>query len=400
MSERKKLKFISSVTIMNTPMKKQRFIVDDMIYPGLHILSGDPKIGKSWLMMDICLSIAKGEKFLGRRTEKGHVVYMALEDTFVSLQSRMYELTDEPSDNLQYLLLSNSIGNGLEEDLQECKKLFPDLKLIVIDTLQKVRETVDMKYGTDYKELSLLKSIADQLEIAIILVHHNRKTHDVNPNNMISGTNGIAGCADGLLVFTRNGNQAKLNISGRGAPSMELNLSREKAKWKLLDAVPEYKPDLFSYAVHDFMCEKKSMRGTATDICKMLKEKFPEQDFNNNWLYRDLLQHNDEVRSLGIDYGKTKRNGIRNIYINYDVVRDSSGGKKLYAESVVPAVPQCHKNVQDTLTKATVDDMCTESNAVPDNSQEAGDFIQLMADKLHEKLTSQGYSVPRFNSER
>lgn len=381
-------------------MKKQRFIVDDMIYPGLHILSGDPKIGKSWLMMDMCLSIAKGEKFLGRRTEKGHVVYMALEDTFVSLQSRMYELTDEPSDNLQYLLLSNSIGNGLEEDLQECKKLFPDLKLVVIDTLQKVRETVDMKYGTDYKELSLLKSIADQLEIAIILVHHNRKTHDVNPNNMISGTNGIAGCADGLLVFTRNGNQAKLNISGRGAPSMELNLSREKAKWKLLDAVPEYKPDLFSYAVHDFMCEKKSMRGTATDICKMLKEKFPEQDFNNNWLYRDLLQHDDEVRSLGIDYGKTKRNGIRNIYINYDVVRDSSGGKKLYAESVVPAVPQCHKNVQDTLTKATVDDMCTESNAVPDNSQEAGDFIQLMADKLHEKLTSQGYSVPRFNSER
>lgn len=400
MSERKKLKFISSVTIMNTPMKKQRFIVDDMIYPGLHILSGDPKIGKSWLMMDMCLSIAKGEKFLGRRTEKGHVVYMALEDTFVSLQSRMYELTDEPSDNLQYLLLSNSIGNGLEEDLQECKKLFPDLKLVVIDTLQKVRETVDMKYGTDYKELSLLKSIADQLEIAIILVHHNRKTHDVNPNNMISGTNGIAGCADGLLVFTRNGNQAKLNISGRGAPSMELNLSREKAKWKLLDAVPEYKPDLFSYAVHDFMCEKKSMRGTATDICKMLKEKFPEQDFNNNWLYRDLLQHDDEVRSLGIDYGKTKRNGIRNIYINYDVVRDSSGGKKLYAESVVPAVPQCHKNVQDTLTKVTVDDMCTESNAVPDNSQEAGDFIQLMADKLHEKLTSQGYSVPRFNSER
>ena len=66
-----------------------------IIYPGLHILSGDPKIGKSWMIMDMCLSIAKGEKFLGRRTEKGHVVYMALEDTFVSLQSRMYELTKE-----------------------------------------------------------------------------------------------------------------------------------------------------------------------------------------------------------------------------------------------------------------------------------------------------------------
>ena len=95
MSERKKLEFISSITIMNTPMKKQKFIVDEIIYPELHILSDDPKIGKSWMMMDMCLSIAKGEKFLGRRTEKGHVVYMALEDKFVSLQSRMYEFTKE-----------------------------------------------------------------------------------------------------------------------------------------------------------------------------------------------------------------------------------------------------------------------------------------------------------------
>ena len=57
---------------MNTPMKKQKFIVDEIIYPELHILSDDPKIGKSWMMMDMCLSIAKGEKFLGRRTEKGY----------------------------------------------------------------------------------------------------------------------------------------------------------------------------------------------------------------------------------------------------------------------------------------------------------------------------------------
>lgn len=400
MSERKKLEFISSVTIMNAPMKKQRFIVDEMIYPGLHILSGDPKIGKSWMMMDMCLSIAKGEKFLGRKTEKGHVVYMALEDTFISLQSRMYELTDEPSDNLQYLLLGNSIGNGLEEDLQECKRLFSDLKLVVIDTLQKVRETVDMKYGTDYKELSVMKSIADQLEIAIVLVHHNRKTHDSNPNNMISGTNGIAGCADGLLVFTRNGNQAKLNISGRGAPSLELNLSREKAKWKLLDDVPEYKPDLFSFAVHDFMFEQKSVRGTASEICKMLKEKFPEQDFNNNWLYRDLLQHDDEIRSLGIDYGKTKSNGVRSIYISYNVEKDSSGGKRLCAESVVPVVPQCPESVQDTLPAVTTGDNIVENNAVPENSQANGDFIQMIADGLHARLTNQGYNVPRFNSER
>lgn len=76
MSERKKLKIISSTEIMNTPMKKQRFIIDGMIYPGIHILSGDPKIGKSWMVLDMCLAVAKGEKFLGRKTEQGQVVYI------------------------------------------------------------------------------------------------------------------------------------------------------------------------------------------------------------------------------------------------------------------------------------------------------------------------------------
>ena len=74
MTERKKINFISSVEIMNTPMKKQRFIVEGIIYPGIHILSGDPKIGKSWMMLDMCLAVAKGEDFFGRKTERGQVV--------------------------------------------------------------------------------------------------------------------------------------------------------------------------------------------------------------------------------------------------------------------------------------------------------------------------------------
>ena len=184
MGERKKLEIISSTEIMNTPMKKQRFIVDGMIYLGVHILSGDPKIGKSWMVLDMCLAVANGEKFFGRKTEQGQVVYMALEDTFGSLQSRLYELTDEPSENLSFTLIANSIGSGLEDDLRECKKMFPNLKMVVIDTLQKIRTAVDAKYGADYHELSVLKGLADSLEIAVILVHHNRKAHDSNPNNL------------------------------------------------------------------------------------------------------------------------------------------------------------------------------------------------------------------------
>ena len=399
MDERKKLKLISSVEIMNTPMKRQRFIVDGMIYPGMHILSGDPKIGKSWMMLDMCLAVAKGEDFLSRKTEQGQVVYMALEDTFISLQSRLYELTDEPSEKLSFALIANSIGNGLEDDLRECKKMFPELKMIVINTLQKIRNTVDTKYGADYRELSVLKSIADQLGIAIVLVHHNRKAHDSNPNNLISGTNGIAGCADGLLVFTRNGENAKLHISGRGAPSLELNLKRENSKWILLDNAPVSVPDIFSFTIHDFMCEKKSLSGTASEICSMLKEKFPEQKFNCNWLYRDLLQHDDEIRLLGIDYGKTKSNGVRKIFITYAANRDSSGGKILCSENTVPANPESAANADVDLHEVDCAELPIEKNAdpaVPVKIMNSNSLIDMAAEMMQRSIAKQGITVPAF----
>lgn len=402
MDERKKLELISSVEIMNTPMKKQRFIVDGMIYPGIHILSGDPKIGKSWMMLDMYLAVAKGEDFLKRKTERGQVVYMALEDTFVSLQSRMYELTDEPSENLFFTLLANSIGNGLEEDLQECKKMFPDLKMIVIDTLQKIRNNIDTKYGADYRELSVLKSIADSLGSAIVLVHHNRKAHDSNPNNLISGTNGIAGCADGLLVFTRNGENAKLHISGRGAPSLELNLKRERSKWILLDDAPKSEPDIFSFTIHDFMLENNSVSGTASEICSILKQKFPEQDFNYNWLYRDLLQHNDEIRALGIDYGKTKSNGIRKIFISYDSNRDNSGSKKLCTENAVPADPENVANADYSLIEVEDAELPSEESAVPAVPVEqtrSDALIAMAAEMMRRSVLKQGVTVPAFSAD-
>lgn len=399
MTERKKINFISSVEIMNTPMKKQRFIVDGMIYPGIHILSGDPKIGKSWMMLDMCLAVAKGENFLSRKTERGQVVYMALEDTFISLQSRMYELTDEPSENLFFTLLANSIGSGLEEDLRDCKKMFSDLKMIVIDTLQKIRNSIDMKYGADYQELSILKSIADQLGIAIVLVHHNRKARDSNPNNLISGTNGIAGCADGLLVFTRSGENAKLHISGRGAPSLELNLKREKSKWILLDDAPESVSDIFPFIIHDFMLEKNSVSGAASEICSMLKEKFPEQDFNCNWLYRDLLQHDDEIHTLGIDYGKTKSNGVRKIFISYTSERDSSGGKILCSENAVPAVPKNLANADNSLTEIEGTELLGEENAVPVKPMQGEALIAMAAEMMKRSLVKEGIIVPSFSAD-
>ena len=179
------LTLYSSVFIMNTPIKPAEFLVEKLFTRGLYILAGAPKVGKSWLVLDLCLSVAKGEKFLGHDTKCGGVVYLSLEDSLLRLQNRLYELTEEPSDNLSFALTSGVLGDELEKQIENCKKKDSNLKLVVIDTLQKVRSGTESTYGSDYKELSSLKAVADRLGITILIVHHTRKCYDKDPFNTI-----------------------------------------------------------------------------------------------------------------------------------------------------------------------------------------------------------------------
>ncbi len=99
-----------------------------------------------------------------------------------------------PSDIVLEVSSSESIGSGLEEQIENFKKEHSDLKVVFIDTLQMIRESTDNGYGSDYKELFVLKNLADKLEIAIVVVHHTRKCSDSDPFNMISGSTGSEAC--------------------------------------------------------------------------------------------------------------------------------------------------------------------------------------------------------------
>lgn len=189
--------------IMETPYAPMDYIIDGLLASGLYILAGAPKVGKSWLALDMCLNVARGESVLGRETHSGEVLFLCLEDNYTRIQNRIYELTDEPTEKLFFSIMSDSIGDGLEAQLAQFKSEHDNLKLVVIDTLQKVRDGTETGYGNDYKELSLLKSLADQLKLAIIVVHHTRKCRDGDPFNMISGSTGLTGCVDGS-IFSAN----------------------------------------------------------------------------------------------------------------------------------------------------------------------------------------------------
>ena len=143
------LKTVNCEQLMTTPLKPIEFCVDGMLSTGLFILAGAPKVGKSWLALDMALSIAKGEKLLGRETKRGTALYLCLEDSYTRIQNRLFELTSEPSENLHFAIMAGMLGGVLEKQIEQFKSQHIDLKIIIIDTLQKIRSGDEASYASD-----------------------------------------------------------------------------------------------------------------------------------------------------------------------------------------------------------------------------------------------------------
>lgn len=329
----KKLITRSCEEIMTTVYKPIEFVIDGLIAQGLYILAGAPKVGKSWLALDMCLSIAKGEKILGLKTSQGTALYLCLEDSYARIQNRLYELTDEPTEMLYFSVMSDPIGGGLEEQIEGFVSEHRDLKIVFIDTLQMVRGSTDSGYGSDYKDLSVLKALADKLEITVIVVHHTRKCKDSDPFNMISGSTGISGCVDGSLVLIENkrgSRNAKLYCVGRDIENAEINLQFDSdlKKWVVTDepSAPKGKDNIFLAALYVYIKKKVDFSGTASELIEKLKS-VSDETFYSNRVTRDLVQNGYTLRKYGIDFQyKRTRNG-RLIILHYDRERDSSDSK-------------------------------------------------------------------------
>lgn len=171
-----KLKTVDAETLLSTPMSKTMFIVDGLISQGVNVISGASKIGKSWLMLWLGLQVAQGNSIWGLPTLQCDVLYLSLEDTQRRIKDQLYNLTDSAPDNLYFAVTSGLIGGGLEEQITDFLTEHPATKLVIIDTLQKVRDSKGSAgkagmYGNDYDDISSIKHIADGFNIAILLVH-------------------------------------------------------------------------------------------------------------------------------------------------------------------------------------------------------------------------------------
>ena len=312
------LKTVDAETLQSTPMAQILYILEGLIPQGVIILSGASKAGKSWPVLWLALMVAQGLPVWGLPTLRCDVLYLSLEDTPRRLQNRLYNLTDTAPDNLYFAVTSGLIGSGLEEQLIAFLSCHPNTKLIIIDTLQKVRDSrggtgKTRMYGNDYDDISRIKSIADSFNISIVLVHHLRKLQDSDdPFNDVSGSTGIIGAADTNFILRRkrSGNDATLLVSGRDVEYQELTLQFNDLVWELVERKTSediHKAELpqFLFQVLDFMRSRTEWVGTATELLSEMQE----QEVTHRMVTKYLGQFACEVlEPMGIEY-LTKRTG-------------------------------------------------------------------------------------------
>ena len=236
-----KLETITAEDLQNRTYDPTHFLVDELVPEGLHILAGAPKIGKSWLASWLCLCVSQGQPLWYFATTQGEVLYLSLEDSFQRIQTRLFDLTEDAPPTLHFAIMADTLKRGLEQQIEQFLAEHPTTKLVVIDTLQRVRGTGSDSnlYANDYQDIGLLKNLADKQHIAVLLIHHLRKLHDDDPMNMISGSTGLSGAADSAFVLQKNArsaNAASLHCTGRDIPdrTLKLELGEDDHIWKLL----------------------------------------------------------------------------------------------------------------------------------------------------------------------
>ena len=257
-------------------------VIEGLLYQGTYLFVGSPKIGKSFFMAQLAYHVSTGTPLWDYPVKKGTVLYLALEDDYRRLQERMYRMFGTDStENLYFSVSSKPLGNGLTDQLSGFIREHPDTMLVIIDTLQKIREvdSDSYSYAKDYEIINQLKQFSDSWGICLLLVHHTRKQKSSDNFDMISGTNGLLGCADGAFMLykeTRTSNKATLEISGRDQQDQKIHLIRDEEKlcWNFEKAETELwkePPEPLLECIANLVTEENpTWQGSATELIEKL----------------------------------------------------------------------------------------------------------------------------------
>ena len=318
----KKLRTVSGDELMKKTVKPARFVVNGLLPRGLNIVAGKRKEGKSWLMLDLCFSVAEGEKFLDHDTEQGTVLYLDLEDPESRLIQRARGIRDVIPSKFHEATKAGRLGGGLTEQIEDFVKEHPDTNLVVIDTLQKIRKPKGDTYAGDYAVISALKNLADRLDIAIVCIHHTRKMKAKDTFDSVLGSTGLTAAADGIYVLERKADDkpfGRLSFISRDLPDGDLpvRFDHDTCRWYPIASSDMERELLLAdeamSALVSFMQQELIYEGTATELCERLG-----LNIGANNLSSKLSKYKNSLQKLGVDYTKEKRNNHKVFTLNYN----------------------------------------------------------------------------------
>jgi hypothetical protein len=241
-------------------------VLEGILPEGLTLLVGKPKVGKSWSALDLSFGVADGDFVMTsiRPACTGDVLYLALEDNHRRLQKRSTKLRGAlkgkwPARLTLMTQWRRLDKGGLEDIISWCDSVAKP-RLVVIDTLQKVKPIKpNAGYAEDYDALQALQQFAGERGIAILILHHQRKMEAEDPLDTVSGTLGLAGSADTILVLDRTPQGITLHGRGRDIETLEraMQFDTGSCRWRLLGDAEEVQRSKTTAKIIEALAEDK-----------------------------------------------------------------------------------------------------------------------------------------------
>jgi AAA domain len=255
-----------------------KFIVKGYLVEGATILAGRPKIGKSWLALDWSVAVARGGFCFGDvHCKEGDVLYIALEDNKRRLKSRLAKilgLIREWPEKLEYATEWPRANEGGLDSIRAWIRSKETPRLVVVDVLETFRSRArgnDNYYASDYETTKALQAIASETSTAILIIHHVRKgAADNDPIDKISGTLGLSGGSDSLLILDRDSNGATLYGRGRDIEEMErtVRFNRETCRWDVLGEAADVRRSSERASILEVLKGGRGSSDTAQDCAR------------------------------------------------------------------------------------------------------------------------------------
>lgn len=264
------VKFQSAAELLSREFQEPKYAVNGLLSEGVTIFAGKPKTGKSWCALGLSIAVASGGYVLGTiPVLQGDALYFALEDGERRLQDRLQKMLgrDAVPSRLHFAFDCPRLNEGGIVEIERWLTAHPEARLVVIDTLKRVRPQefrAGRFYDSDYDAISPLGELGRKHGVSIVVVHHTRKMDGDDPFDLISGSLGLTGAADGAWVLSRarGGADAELHSTGRDFEEQQLALRWDAAifGWKMLGDAEKFRLGKERQEIIDLLILERSLR--------------------------------------------------------------------------------------------------------------------------------------------